>query len=142
MDGVKALTPRQEFKKCLIDGWLTTKVWQCATMIMIDHGVTHETSNGLPNFPLIENWLWDIGVPKYPNMEACRYIAAFYPRTSAALFEKSKDVLKIFWKEKQQAPDSKDMLSRERRYQNKKDKTVIFVRLRSLSKKHDWKTVK
>lgn len=136
------MTPRQEFKKCLIDGWLNTKVWQCASMIMIDHGVTHKTDSGLPNFPVIENWLWDIGVPQYLNMETCRYIAAFYPKTSAALFEKNKKALQIFWKEKQQAPNSKKTLSHERRYQNKKDKTTMFIRARSLSKKHDWKTVK
>lgn len=136
------MTPRQEFKKCLINGWLNTKVWQCASMIMIDHGVTHKTDSGLPNFPVIENWLWDIGVPQYLNMKTCRYIAAFYPKTSAALFEKNKKALQIFWKEKQQAPDPTKTLSHERRYQNKKDKTTMFVRARSLSKKHDWKTVK
>ena len=136
------MTPRQKFKKCLIDGWLTTKVWQCAAMIMIDYGLVHQTASELPNFPLIENWLWDIGVPQYSSMETCRYIAAFYPRTSAALFEKNKEALQIFWKEKQQAPDQKKTLAYGRRYQNKKDKTIRFIPLRSLSKKHDWKTVK
>lgn len=135
------MTPRQKFKQCLLSGWLTHNVWQCAAMIMIDEGLKYTMENTKPNEAVIENFLRDIEVPPYPNMTVCRYIAAFYPRTSRALFAK-KAALEIFWKEKQQAADYTKTLHSERRQENKKDKTTIFIPLRSLSKKHDWKTVK
>lgn len=135
------MTPRQKFKRCLLSGWLTHNVWQCAAMIMIDEGLTYTMENTKPNEAVIENFLRDIKVPPYQNMTVCRYIAVFYPRTSRALFAK-KAALEIFWKEKQQAADYTKTLRSERRQENKKDKTTIFIPLRSLSKKHDWKTVK
>lgn len=135
------MTPRQKFKKCLLSGWLTHNVWQCAAMIMIDEGLKYTMENRKPNEAVIENFLRDIKVPPYQNMTVCRYIAVFYPRTSRALFAK-KAALEIFWKEKQQAANYTKTLRSERRQEDKKDKTTIFIPLRSLSKKHDWKTVK
>ena len=135
------MTPRQKFKQCLLSGWLTHNVWQCAAMIMIDEGLKYTMENTKPNEAVIENFLRDIEVPPYPNMTVCRYIAVFYPRTSRALFAK-KAALEIFWKEKQQAANYTKTLRSERRQEDKKDKTTIFIALRSLSKKHDWKTVK
>lgn len=135
------MTPRQKFKQCLLSGWLTHNVWQCAAMIMIDEGLKYTMENTKPNEAVIENFLRDIKVPPYPNMTVCRYIAVFYPRTSRALFAK-KAALEIFWKEKQQSADYTKTLRSERRQEDKKDKTTIFIALRSLSKQHDWKTVK
>ena len=135
------MTPRQKFKECLLSGWLTHNVWQCAAMIMIDKGLEYAMENTKPNEARIEDFLRDIKVPPYPNMTVCRYIAVFYPKTSSALFEK-KAALEIFWKEKQQAADYTKTLRSERRRENRKEKTHIFIRLRSLSKQHDWKTVK
>ncbi|CAB4173374.1 hypothetical protein UFOVP948_54, partial [uncultured Caudovirales phage] len=54
------MTPRQEFKQCLIKGWLSHKVWQCASMVMIDHGIRHENENGTPDTAMIEKFLRDI----------------------------------------------------------------------------------
>ncbi len=132
---------RQKFKQCLLSGWLTHKVWQCAAMIMIDAGLKYGMETTRPHDAIIENFLRDIKVPPYPNMSVCTYIAAFYPKTSGALFE-GKEALQIFWKEKQRAADYTRTLRSERAYANKKEKTRIFIRLRDLSKQHDWKTVK
>jgi len=135
------MTLRQEMKRCLIDGWLTHKVGQCAAMVMIDHGIQWDNGTGGLSDPLTENFLHDIRMPPYPCMPVSVYVAAFYPKTSAALFQKNKNALSIFWKEKQQKP-TKKTLRRERAPDNRKDKRVKFISLRSLSKKHDWNTVK
>ena len=135
------MTLRQEMKRCLIDGWLTHKVGQCAAMVMLDHGIQQDNSFGGFSAPLIEDFLRDICMPPYFDMPVSVYISAFYPKTSAALFQKNKNVLSIFWKEKQQKPTRKT-LRRERAPDNRKDRGVKFISLRSLSKKHDWNTVK
>ena len=142
------MTPRQEFKQCLIKGWLTHHVWRCAAMIMIDHGIRHECDSNTPDMDRIENFLRDIEVPPYPSMTASVYIAAFYPLTSAALFMNNltaSNILKalhILWKEKQQTANYSKTLNYERRYEKTKNKQVKFIRARELSKKHDWNTVK
>lgn len=136
------MTLRQELKRCLIEGWLTSTVCQCAAMTMIDHGVRWNNDAGDISAPLVENFLRDIYMPPYPYMRVSAYIAAFYPKTSAALFQQNKNVLRIFWKEKQQKPNYKKSLGYARAWDNKKDKCVRYIKLRSLSKKHDWNTVK
>lgn len=136
------MTLRQELKRCLIEGWLTNKVGQCAAMVMVDRGIRWSDDAGGLSEPLVENFLHDVRMPPHPGMPVSVYIAAFYPVTSAALFRKNKNVLSIFWKEKQRKTDPKRTLRYERAGDNKKDKCVKFIALRSLSKKHDWKTVK
>jgi len=136
------MTPRQEFKQCLMKGWLTHHVWRCAAMIMIDHGIRHECDSNTPDIDRIENFLRDIEVPPYPSMTASVYIAAFYPLTSAALFLNNMMALRIFWKEKQCLPDFKKTLTYERQAENKEVKETRVLSMRNLSKKHDWKTVK
>jgi hypothetical protein len=136
------VTPRQEFKQCLIKGWLTHKVWQCAAMVMIDHGLKYNIDSSIPDDARIENFLRDIEVPPYPGMTVSVYIAAFYPLTSAALFINSMTALQTFWREKQHAPDAKRKLSHERKVENREVREIRSLSLRGLSKWHDWKTVK
>jgi hypothetical protein len=142
------MTPRQEFKQCLIKGWLTHKVWQCAAMVMIDHGIQHENESGTPDTAMIENFLRNIEVPPYQNMAASTYIAAFYPLTSTALFMNNltaSNILKalhIFWREKQQTADYSKTLAYKHQYEKIRNKQIKFIRARDLSKKHDWNTVK
>ena len=136
------MTPRQQFKQCLIKGWLSHKVWQCASMIMIDHGIRYENENGTQDKAMIEKFLRDIEVPPYQHMAASVYIAAFYPLTSAALFLNNRMALRIFWKEKQRAPDFKKTLTYERQTANRQVKETKILSMRNLSKWHDWKTVK
>jgi hypothetical protein len=50
--------------------------------------------------------------------------------------------LRIFWKEKQCAPDFKKTLTYERQAEYKKAKETRILSMRNLSKWHDWKTVK
>jgi hypothetical protein len=136
------MTPRQEFKQCLIKGWLTHRVWQCAAMVMIDHNIKYENENGTPNMAIIQNFLRTVQVPLYPDLSVSVYIAAFYPATSASLFLNNSTSLHIFWKEQQRAADYSKSLGYERKYEKLKNKQIKFISLRSLSKKHDWKTVK
>jgi hypothetical protein len=136
------MTPRQEFKQCLIKGWLSHKVWQCASMVMIDHGIRHECDSNTPDMSRIENFLRDVEVPPFPHMTVSVYIAAFYPLTSASLFINSMTALQTFWREKQQTPDYSKTLNYERRYEKRRNKQIKFIRARELSKKHDWNTVK
>ena len=136
------MTPRQEFKQCLIKGWLTHKVWQCAAMVMIDHKIQYEHKDGTPNIIIIENYLRAIEVPHYLNMNVSTYIAAFYPLTSAALLTENATALHIFWKEKQQAADYSKTLAYKHRYEKIRNKQIKFIKARELSKKHDWNTVK
>jgi len=136
------MTPRQEFKQCLIKGWLSHKVWQCAAMVMIDHGIRHECDSNTPDMSRIENFLRDVEVPPFPHMTVSVYIAAFYPLTSASLFINSMTALQTFWREKQQTADYSKTLNYERRYEKRRNKQIKFIRARELSKKHDWNTVK
>ena len=136
------MTQRQEFKQCLIKGWLTHRVWQCAAMIMIDHGIRHEHDSKIPDMDRIETFLRDIEVPQYPQMSVSIYIAAFYPMTSAALFINSMIALQTFWREKQSQPHPSQWKSYGRQHENAKDKQIKFIKLRELSKQYDWKTVK
>ena len=136
------MTPRQEFKQCLMKGWLTSYVWQCASMVMIDHGIRHECDSNTPDMSRIENFLRDVEVPPFPHMTVSVYIAAFYPLTSAALFINSMTALQTFWREKQCLPDYKKTLTYERQTEYKKAKETRILSMRNLSKKHDWKTVK
>ena len=136
------MNSRQKFKQCLVRGWLTHRVWQCAAMVMIDEGIIYDKENKNPDMARIENFLRDIVVPPYQQMQVSRYIAAFYPKTSEALFENNPRALQIFWKEKQQLADRTKTLKYERASENRKNKQILFIKLRELTKWHDWKTVK
>jgi hypothetical protein len=141
-EGDTEVTPRQEFKQCLIKGWLTHSVWQCAIMIMVDHKLPYKYSGHSPDMGVIRNFLRDIGVPPYAHMMVSVYIAAFYPMTSAALFMNQVNILRIFWREKAQLPDINLSLAYSREEENLKDRQVRYIFLRNLSKWRDWKTVK
>jgi hypothetical protein len=136
------MTLRQELKRCLIEGWLTSTVCQCAAMVMIDHGIRWGNDAGKISGPLAENFLHDICMPPFPDMQVSVYIAAFYPKTSAALFQKNKNALQIFWREKQRKPNRERTLYHERVPHDKENASIKYIKLRSLSKKHDWNTVK
>ena len=133
------------FKKCLVDAWPTGKVTHCAHMVMID-----------VKFPvhLMDTW-WcvmrdinafalSINMPSFfAKTNVSTYLAMYYPKTSAALFEgKSKDeAFKIIMGEKADRSKRKTVYQEARAEFRKSDK-YITIKARSLSKNHDWNTVK
>ena len=133
------------FKKCLVDAWPTGKVTHCAHMVMLD-----------VKFPVhLMDTLWcvmrdinafalSINMPTpFAKTNVSTYLATYYPKTSAALFEgKSKDeAFKIIMGEKADRSNRKTVYQEARAESRKSDK-YITIKARSLSKKHDWNTVK
>jgi hypothetical protein len=136
------------FKKCLVNAWPNGKVHPCAHMIMIDVKFP---------FHLIDQ-MWcvmrdSVEFIKHINMplpmlkhDVATYIATYYPKTSAALFDgKSKAVaLQIMMAEKAVKNPNLKMENSyvEAKKEHRKADSYRHVSLRSLSKQHDWKTVK
>jgi len=133
------------FKKCLVDAWPEGKVTYCAHMVMID-----------VKFPihLMDTW-WcvmrdinaftlSINMPHtWAKANVSSYLATFYPKTSAALFEgKPKDeAFKIIMGEKAVRSNKKSVYQKAKEEFKKAD-NYTTIKARSLSKKHDWNTVK
>ena len=81
----------------------------------------------------------------YVKANVSTYLATYYPQTSAALFEgKSKsDALKIILAEKANKKDFKnDGSLRQIKKAHQRADNYTTIKARSLSKKHDWNTVK
>jgi len=135
------------FKKCLVDAWPEGKVAYCAHMVMID-----------VKFPIhlmdadwcvrrdTDAFVQSINMPSpFVKANVSTYLAMYYPKTSAALFEgKSKEyAFKIIMGEKaNKTPQKHNNSVQEARAAHKKAAGYMPVELRSLSKKHDWNTVK
>jgi len=147
------MTPYAAFKKSLIQGVLTHKVFNIAAMIMIDEGKCpfKEVWTGayICDYQAIRDWLLAMNMPEQYLMSGVSvYLATYYPLTYQAFLDgKSKDVLcNIIMKEKKKKKSSVDanvMGKREGRYyQRKKDSGVVTIKARSLDKAHDWNTVK
>ena len=147
------MTAYAAFKKSLIQGVLTHKVCNIAAMIMIDEGKCpfKEVWTGayICNFQAIRDWLLSMNMPEQYLMSSVSvYLATYYPLTYQAFLDgKSKDVLfTIIMKEKKKKKSAvnANVLGKKegRYYQRQKDSGVFTVRLRSLSKNYDWKTVK
>ena len=136
------------FKKCLIDAWPNGRVEYCAHMVMIDVK--------FPIHLLDQTWcifrdcfafISHLKMPA-PIMTGLvsTYIAKHYPKTSAALFDgKSREVcLQIFMSERsvKHVPRKNRGSVFEAKEEYKKSDAYVTIKMRSLSKKHDWNTVK
>lgn len=79
----------------------------------------------------------------YLHSQVSVYLAAFYPKTSEALFSGvSKDVaFGIFLKEKK-TKSFKKHPKKELQVEDRKMRGVRTIKARSLGKRHDWNTVK
>ena len=136
------------FKKCLIDSWPNGRVEFCAHMIMLDVKFPIHLINGLwCFFTDTSAFVKHLKMPQIrPTNLVATYIANFYPKTSAALFDgKSKDLcLQIFMAEKgsKNLPPNRAGSATEAQKELKKSESYVTIRMRSLSKKHDWRTVK
>ena len=146
--GIKYAGGYAAFKRCLIDAWPNGRVEYCAHMVMID-----------VKFPIhLLDQTWCIFRDCFAFISHLRmpspimtgivstYIAKHYQKTSAALFDgKSKEVcLQIFLSEKgaKHVPRKRSGSAFEAREEYKKSNAYVTIKMRSLSKKHDWNTVK
>ena len=93
------MTPYAAFKKSLIQGVLTHKVFNIAAMIMIDEGKCpfKEVWTGayICNYQAIRDWLLSMNMPEQYLMSSVSvYLATYYPLTYQAFLDgKSKDYL-------------------------------------------------
>jgi hypothetical protein len=144
------MTPYQTFKRIMIDAWPNGRVEAALHMALIDCKIAIPLLDGL----YIKYQTFDEYMQKF-NMPSARipahistYLAAWYPKTSAALFDgASKDAAyAILLSEKKQKINANQRKSAGASNDAKKElmkaKAVKFIHLRELSKKHDWKTVK
>lgn len=135
------------FKKCLVDAWPSSRSEYCAHMVMIDVKFPVHLIDGCwCAMRDINAFLVSINMPPtYAKANVSTYLANFYPKTSAALFDgKSKDeAFKIIMGEKaNKKPGSKRGSIKEAREEYRKAEGYKMIDMRSLSKKHDWNTVK
>lgn len=133
------MTPYTAIKRCLIDAWPNSTSINCASMVAIDFGVYE--GDGRSGRKLLDS------VKMNPqSLAVTHYLAAFYPKTSDALYNgASKDeAYRILLSEKKiKADHSKAFVLRpEVRKSDIDAARTIFIRARSLDKKHDWHTVK
>ena len=145
-----------DFKKCLIDAWPNGTVFRAAICVAIDCrdrlpiAIRDKTIGGFLQLSFSQDDFDKLvsGI----NMPTCSllslitvYLSDFYPATSAMLFDGiSKDVCyKHFLKEKK---SRRSFVTRgslnEARSNFGKSAGYKLIRLRELSKKHDWNTIK
>jgi len=135
------------FKKCLVDAWPNGRAANCAHMVMIDIGFPiHLIDNLYCAHRDIHAFTTSINMPVpllSENMST--YLAKYYTKTSSALFNgaSKEDALKIILKEKACKKLQRGTGSfEEAKKEMKKASSYRRVKLRELSKKHDWNTVK
>jgi len=139
----------KDFKSRLIEMWPNGLVWNCAVAVMIDHSVTQQETDKKRMFSkeqiieFIEKFKM---ICPHGRSQVSTYISRFYPRTSSVLFDGAdKNIaLKIFMAEKKNVGivKRKGSITEVRAETKKHDKQIKFIKARSLSKKHDWSTVK
>ena len=136
------------FKKCLIDAWPSGRVQNCAHMVMIDVGFPIHLVNSIwCDFKDCFMFVEHLKMPRIRSTGlVSTYIANYYPKTSTALFDgRSKDIcLQIFMAEKgsKTVPPNRVGSASEAQDELKKTSSYLTIKMRSLSKSHDWKTVK
>jgi hypothetical protein len=136
------------FKKCLIDSWPNGRVEFCAHMVMIDVGFPiHLINNLWCFFNDTSAFVQHLKMPQMrPTNGVATYLANHYPKTSTALFDgKSKEAcLQVFMAEKGSKgfPTKTEGSARTAKQILRKEEAYVTIRMRSLSKNHDWKTVK
>lgn len=139
------MNPYMALKRCLIDGWPDASLSNCAAMVLLD---TKTPGNGI-GIARIEDLFHTVKMPISRAKSVSVYLAACYPKTSAALFDaRPKDeCFKILLNEKHINPSARNSI---RTFARKEYKAQVaaaggvtwFIRARTLSKKHDWNTVK
>lgn len=136
------------FKHCLVDAWPEGKAAHCAHMIMLDIGFPIHLSDGVwCVFRDIQAFTMSINMPTpiSAHTNVSTYLATNYPKTSAALFDgKSKEfATKILMAEKANKSAHRRAGSfKEAVAETKKTDSYITIKMRSLTKKYDWNTVK
>jgi hypothetical protein len=136
------------FKHCLVDAWPEGKVAHCAHMVMLDVGFPiHLVDGSWCVFRDIQAFTMSIHMPTpfSGHTNVSTYLATHYPKTSTALFDgKSKEfATKILMAEKANKSAQRRAGSfKEAVNENKKAEGYITIKMRSLTKKYDWNTVK
>ncbi len=136
-------TPLRLFKTYLIEGWPDRWVRDIAIMAMIDSGLTPPADKKFGfSFETIDAFVHSLHMFS-SSVSVLRYIAKNYPRTNEALFSgNGKDAaLKIFLREKKRPQANKVKLFNSAK-ETRQERANVFVKARSLSKWHDWNTVK
>tara|TARA_R110002126_G_scaffold167341_1_gene315802 strand:+ start:323 stop:751 length:429 start_codon:yes stop_codon:yes gene_type:complete len=142
------MTPYIAFKRALIDGCLTCPVTRIAEMIMIDVGLPHQKIvSNWPDYDAINKFIISMNMPRMYGKEMVSvYLASYYPMTYNAFLDgKPKEYLyRLIAKEKKRknGMESNPFVKEKHSYERTKDSRVRRLRMRSLSKAHDWNTVK
>ena len=137
------MTKYTAFKRCIIEAWPNSTVYFCASMVMLDFGMPLDDGDHIAQHDFVKS----LNMPSVLTPTAL-YLARHYPKTSKALFdERSKDeALAIFLRERAMESRQKRKLSTreslDRRNYARDARRTRFIRARSLSKEHDWSTVK
>ena len=150
------MTPYAQFKLCLIGGWPSAKMRAVMVSCLLDFGEAspfpvHEIcigsyfQKGISTNDF-DQFLNSINMPTIRvNADVSLYLARFYPQTSAFLFEggSKEAAIKIFLGEKKARVRFVERGSfDEAKKEFRKAAGYKAIRLRSLSKAHDWNTVK
>jgi hypothetical protein len=145
------MTPYLSFKRALVDAWpKNVKVYDIAAMVMIDNGMdwkkTWNTGAVFSSLEKAADFVRSVKMPDRVGLDVSLYMAVFYPATSSLLCSgASKDVVfNAIRKEKASKAVAKKKLAREteRTKYKREEKTTHFIHASSLTKKHDWHTVK
>jgi hypothetical protein len=97
-----ALNPRQDLKLRLLRQWPDGRVLEPTGQVMQEHKIAVPTPKGFIRLSDMHDFLASIGMPSQFKLSVTRYIAAYYPKTSALLYAGApKSAIKsVFLKEK------------------------------------------
>ena len=141
------MTPYVAMKTALIKAWPYQRVLWVAQAVMQGMQIECRHPSGNTDMEKVIQFMKSLNMPKYIGCAVTMYIATYYPKTSAALYDgQSKDVaLSIFFKEKKlPIHRGKGFLSQDKEIKREasRRRATRTIKARSLSKKHDWNTVK
>ena len=141
------MTPYVAMKTALIKAWPYQNVLWVAKDVMQGMQIKCRHPSGNIDTAKVMQFMQSLNMHNYTDCSVTMYIATHYPKTSAALYDgQSKDVaLSIFFKEKKlPIHRGKGFLSQDKEIKREasRRRATRTIKARSLSKKHDWNTVK
>ncbi len=140
------MTLYTDIKKTMIEAWPESRVSNVVHMVAIDHKIKVPLDGQTwITIECMNDILKSVGMPQARYASALStYIANHYPATSSALFagRDKSECLKIMMREKALALSKNKSLFGEAMKEAKKEQAFVTIKARSLSKKHDWSTVK
>ena len=138
------MTPYSLFKKLLIENLLKYPVYKVAFFAMQDYKIPCKHGNGSLDYKKIIAFIDSLKMP-YGNINASSsyYVARFYPKVYEAFLNGASNrvLYAMILKTKAHIPK---VTAKERAELKERsiDKTRYTIKARSLSKNHDWNTVK